>query len=64
VYSPPEKRGHGYASACTAAVSQMLLDNGRKFCFLYTDLRNPTSNKIYQQIGYQPVLDFAEYSFT
>ncbi len=57
VYTPPEQRGHGYASACTAAVSQLLLDEGRKFCFLYTDLANPTSNKIYQHIGYTAVCD-------
>lgn len=57
VYTPPEQRGRGYASACTAAVSQYLLDEGRKFCFLYTDLANPTSNKIYQNIGYTAVCD-------
>lgn len=64
VYTPPEHRGHGYASALTAHVSQTLLDAGRKFCFLYTDLRNPTSNKIYQQVGYEPVIDCAVYEFT
>lgn len=57
VYTPPDQRGRGYASACTAAVSQLLLDEGRKFCFLYTDLTNPTSNKIYQAIGYSAVCD-------
>lgn len=57
VYTPPECRGRGYASACTAAVSQLMLDEGRTFCFLYTDLDNPTSNKIYQDIGYAPVCD-------
>jgi predicted GNAT family acetyltransferase len=63
VYTPPEKRKRGYASACVAGVSQWLLDNGREFCFLFTDLRNPTSNHIYQEIGYQPVCDFGEYAF-
>lgn len=63
VYTPPDKRGRGYASVATAGVSQMLLDSGRKFCFLYTDLRNPTSNKIYQQIGYKPVIDCGVYGF-
>ncbi|MCK6579697.1 MAG: GNAT family N-acetyltransferase [Anaerolineae bacterium] len=63
VYTPPEKRGHGYASAATAEVSRLLLESGRKFCFLYTDLRNPTSNKIYQQIGYEPVIDCGLYRF-
>ena len=61
VYTPPELRGNGYASAATAALSQKLLDEGRKFCFLYTDLTNPTSNKIYINVGYEPVCDVNEY---
>jgi predicted GNAT family acetyltransferase len=63
VYTPPEHRRRGYASACTAAVSQALLDAGRSFCFLFTDLANPTSNHIYQAIGYRPVCDVDEYRF-
>ena len=64
VYTPPEQRGHGYASALVAGVSQWLLDQGNQFCFLFTDLRNPTSNHIYQVIGYRPVGDFTEYGFS
>jgi predicted GNAT family acetyltransferase len=63
VYTPPALRGRGYASALVAAVSQAQLDAGRRFCFLYTDLANPTSNKIYQDIGYEPVCDVDEYRF-
>lgn len=63
VYTPPEHRKRGYASACVARLSQELLDQGRKFCFLFTDLTNPTSNAIYQQIGYQPVCDVGDYRF-
>lgn len=63
VYTPPERRKHGYASACVAALSQAMLDTGRKFCFLFTDLSNPTSNRIYQDIGYRPVSDVDEYRF-
>ena len=63
VYTPPGLRGRGYASACVAAVSQHLLDTGRSFCFLYTDLENPTSNRIYQNIGYRPVCDAAALDF-
>jgi predicted GNAT family acetyltransferase len=63
VYTPPELRGHGYASAVTAALTQMLLDGGRRFCSLFTDLANPTSNKIYQEIGYRPVVDVDIYAF-
>jgi predicted GNAT family acetyltransferase len=64
VYTPPEQRKSGYASAVTAGLSQQLLDQGFKFCFLFTDLLNPTSNYIYQQIGYRPVCDVDRYDFT
>ena len=64
VYTPPDQRGHGYASACVAGASQILLDSGHQFCFLFTDLRNPTSNHIYQVIGYHGVCDFMEYRFS
>ena len=62
VYTPPEHRGRGYARACTAALSQILLDS-YQFCFLFTDRANATSNYIYQQIGYKPVCDVNEYRF-
>ena len=57
VYTPPDHRGRGYASNLTAFVSRTVLDEGRSFCFLYTDVANPTSNRIYQSIGYEPVGD-------
>jgi uncharacterized protein len=63
VYTPPELRGRGYAGALVAHTSQRMLDEGRRFCFLFTDLANPTSNHIYQQIGYEPVSDVVEYEF-
>ncbi len=63
VYTPPSLRRHGYASALVAALSKMLLSAGRERCFLYTDLANPTSNKIYQEIGYVPVCDADQYAF-
>jgi predicted GNAT family acetyltransferase len=63
VYTPPEHRGRGYGTACTAALSGLLLERGRRFCCLYTDLANPTSNHIYQRIGYRPLCDVAEARF-
>jgi len=63
VYTPPAYRNRGYASAAVAALSQQLLDAGWEFCALFTDLANPTSNSIYQRIGYRPVADFDEYVF-
>jgi predicted GNAT family acetyltransferase len=63
VYTPPELRGHGYASAVTAALSQRILDQGHQFAALFTNLDYPTSNKIYMQIGYVPLADYALYRF-
>ena len=63
VFTPMDRRNRGYASACVAALSQHLLDQGHQFCFLFTDLANPTSNHIYQRIGYHPVCDVSDYLF-
>ena len=63
VYTPPALRGRGYASACVAALSQAILDAGASYCTLFTDLSNPTSNAIYQRIGYRPVCDYVECKF-
>ncbi len=63
VYTPPGLRGRGYASACVATLSQKLLDKGRRYCFLFTDLANPTSNRIYRAVGYEAVADVDEYKF-
>ena len=59
VYTPPELRGRGYATALVADLSQRLLDSGRRFCFLFTDLANPTSNAIYERIGYVRIAESA-----
>jgi predicted GNAT family acetyltransferase len=63
VYTPPAARRRGYASALVAEASRLQLDAGRHFCFLFTDLANPTSNHIYQTIGYEPIRDVDEYRF-
>lgn len=63
VYTPRELRGHGYATACVAAFSERLLDEGFRQCILFTDLANPTSNSIYQKMGYHPLCDFTHYHF-
>jgi uncharacterized protein len=63
VYTPPEHRRNGYASAVVAALSQRILDSGKEFCTLFTNLANPTSNSIYQKIGYVPCGDFDELKF-
>jgi predicted GNAT family acetyltransferase len=63
VYTPPELRGRGYATTLVAELSQSLLDAGRRFCFLYTDLANPTSNAIYERIGYVRTCEAAMVAF-
>lgn len=63
VYTPCEYRRQGYATACVAALSQKLLDQGCKRCYLFTDLANPTSNHIYKEIGYRSVDDWYDYAF-
>ncbi|GAA1606377.1 GNAT family N-acetyltransferase [Kribbella sancticallisti] len=62
VYTPPEHRRNGYAGALTGHLSAKILAQGHQAC-LYTDLANPTSNKIYAQLGYVPVADFVDLTF-
>jgi predicted GNAT family acetyltransferase len=56
VYTPPPQRGRGYGSAVTALATRSILEEGA-VPVLFTDLANPTSNKIYQALGYQAVED-------
>jgi predicted GNAT family acetyltransferase len=63
VYTPPDKRGRGYAAACTAAISQVALDTGSARCVLYTQLSNPRSNAIYRRLGYEPIQEILHYRF-
>ena len=63
VYTPIPLRRKGYATECVAKLSKHLLEVGNRYCFLFTDLSNPTSNSIYQKIGYQPVIDESHYKF-
>jgi len=64
VYTSLEHRNNGYATALTAAVTQKILDSGKNYAVLYTDLDNPTSNSIYQQIGYKPISDSTVWLFS
>ena len=57
VYTPPEHRARGFAGAATAAVTQAALDAGVTHVVLFTDLGNPTSNALYQRLGYTPIED-------
>jgi predicted GNAT family acetyltransferase len=59
----PEHRGHGYAAGATAAASRAALDAGVDEVLLYTDLANPTSNRLYARLGYRPVEDSVAFVF-
>lgn len=63
VYTPSPERGRGYATSLVAACSQAQLDEGHAFVFLFTDLANPTSNRIYESIGYERIIDVDQYDF-
>lgn len=63
VFTPKHLRKKGYASAVVAGITQAMLDSGKQFCVLYTDLSNPTSNKIYQDVGYREVADSKYFLF-
>lgn len=63
VFTPPEQRGKGYASACVGRLSQDLLDGGKTWCGIFADLANPASNRIYQRLGYRAACGYREYLF-
>lgn len=64
VYTPPEFRGRGFAAAVTTAVTRAALDAGTTDVVLFTDLANPTSNALYERLGYRPVEDRTVVRFT
>ena len=63
VYTPPDLRGRGFGAAATAEVTQAALDDGAEGVVLFTDLNNPTSNTLYQRLGYRPISDWAVLRF-
>ncbi|TKG59874.1 GNAT family N-acetyltransferase [Prauserella endophytica] len=64
VYTPPELRGRGYASAVTAAVSQLVRAGGVRHIVLFADRANPISNRIYQRMGFEKKEEHPEFVFT
>jgi GNAT superfamily N-acetyltransferase len=60
VYTPREHRGRGIASYVVGELTRRGLEAGHRMC-LFTDLANPTSNKIYAALGYAPTVDMAEH---
>ena len=64
VYTPPEQRGRGYAAACVAAVTREQLAVPGRSCMLYTDAANPTSNAVYERLGYRVIGTATDLAFT
>ncbi|WP_214412376.1 GNAT family N-acetyltransferase [Sphaerisporangium fuscum] len=63
VYTPPKFRERGYGSAVTHAATRAAQDAGADVVVLFTNLANPTSNAIYQALGYRPVGDYTAVNF-
>jgi ribosomal protein S18 acetylase RimI-like enzyme len=55
VYTPPDQRGHGFGGAATVAATRAALDEGVQEVVLFTDQANPTSNGLYQRLGFRPI---------
>ncbi|MEL6275749.1 MAG: GNAT family N-acetyltransferase, partial [Bacteroidota bacterium] len=62
VYTPPELRGRGYASAAVGTLCEKLMET-HQHCCLYADQANPASNKVYQRLGFFVVSDSIEIQF-
>jgi ribosomal protein S18 acetylase RimI-like enzyme len=63
VFTRPDCRRRGYAAAVVAALSEHLLGGQADTCILYTQLSNPTSNAVYQRLGYRAVTETVTYQF-
>ena len=63
VYTPPQMRQRGYAAACVAELSRLLLASGLNFCALFANRANPVAVHVYEHIGYRPVCDYDDYVF-
>jgi predicted GNAT family acetyltransferase len=63
VYTPPDLRGRGYATACVCALSRLLLESGCRYCALFADLSNAAAIRVYEKVGYQPTWEYDEYAF-
>ncbi len=63
VYTPPEERGKGYATACVGQLMQQLLRGGVRWCSLFADVDNPASNRIYQRLGFKEACRYRGFDF-
>lgn len=64
VYTPPGERGAGYGSACVAALSRRLLEEGWAYCLVFADVTNTTTNRLYRRLGYRHIGGYRNFSFS
>lgn len=62
VFTPPEHRNLGYASACVGGLSRRILAAGNR-CILYTNLATATPQSVYRRLGYRGVAELLSYRF-
>jgi hypothetical protein len=63
VYTPPEHRRKGYATACVGSLCREIVRPGKRFCTLVTDRAAPAANALYRKLGFHPVAELVEYRF-
>lgn len=63
VFTPKEERGRGYSRACVSELCRWLLARGRRSCYLFSDAKNPVSNRVYDRVGFTDVCDWELYEF-
>ena len=63
VYTPPDVRGRGHATACVGALCRLLIGSGWGYCALFADLENAAANRVYRKVGFEPICEYDEYVF-
>lgn len=53
VYTPPQHRGRGYCQNTVAAACREKLAQGKQYCTLFVDKKNPISNRVYEKLGFR-----------
>ena len=63
VFTPPQWRRRRYAAACVGALCEWVRNEEGANSVLYAQLANPSSNAIYQRLGFEAVSEMLVYQF-